>query len=130
MTDAPPPPTPVFGDPRAVRDWAAAWRGELMPFLTGGPDRPAGDPPRVCVAVERFPEEWPPTRVRALLAAFPLSAWVVACGPWAASGGRTGSPWPVAVRYDWAESRRRVSAAVRGEPVPGVTDGAEAGALR
>ena len=129
MPDAPPPPTPVFGDPRAVRDWVAAWRGEPAAFLTGGPDRPAGDPPRVCVAVERFPEEWPPTRVRALLAAFPLSAWVVACGPWAASGGRTGSPWPPAVRCDVAESRRRVAAAVRGEPVPGVTDSSEAGVL-
>ena len=122
-------PIPVFGDARAAGDWAAAWRTGRPPLLLGGPERPAGEAPTVCVAVERFPEEWPRARVRALLAAFPLSAWVVACGPWAAGGSRTGSPWPAAVRCDGPESRRRVAAAVRGDRVPGVTDGAEAGVI-
>ncbi|QDT17245.1 hypothetical protein [Alienimonas californiensis] len=107
---------PVFGTERAVRRWAAARRSEAVRFVAGLGE---GAEPAVCVAVERFPEEWSAAAVRGLLDRFPLSAWVVACGAWANGGARTGSPWPAALRCGEAEAARRVLVAVRGEPTPG-----------
>ena len=125
-----PAPIPVFGDPRAAGDWAATWRTGRPALLLPDGDRAFGSAPPVCVAVERFPEEWPPSRVRALLAAYPLSVWVIACGRWAAGGNRTGSPWPAAVRCDAGPTVGSVSPPRCGaNEIPGVTDGAEAKVL-
>ena len=116
---------PVLGDPAGAGEWIGAWRGDPPAFVTRLPADDPGRPPAVIVAVERFPEEWPAARVRELLGAWPLSAWVVAVGPWAAGGGRTGSPWPAPLRCSFAESRRRVAAALRGDRVPAATDSPE-----
>ena len=111
---------PIFGEPRAIREFVRRAPSEAFRFVAG---ETAGGTPPVCAAVERFPEEWPAGRVRTLLDRFPLSAWVVACGPWAAGGGRTGSPWPAALRCRDAEAAVRIAAAVRGERVPTLLGG-------
>ncbi|MFH5804112.1 hypothetical protein [Alienimonas sp. DA493] len=109
---------PVFGAERAVRRWAATYRSDAVRFVWAE-NLDAAAEPTVCVALERFPEEWGPAAVRRLLDRFPLSAWVVACGAWANGGARTGSPWPVALRCVEAEAARRTLAAVRGGLSPG-----------
>ena len=75
------------------------------------------------MAVDRFPEEWPAVRVRGLVDRFPLSAWVVAVGPWAGGGGRTGSPWPSGARCSFAEAAVRIGEAVAAGSVPPLTAG-------
>ena len=120
----PPAPShvPVFGEARAVRRWIRSHRTDAARFVT---PEAAGDEPAVCVAIERFPEEWSHERVRALLDRFPLAGWAIACGPWADGGARTGSPWPIALRCGDAEAVRRVLGALRGEPIPGPLGGGE-----
>lgn len=118
---APAPPVLVHGEPAAVRRWIRRQAGGVGRFVAGETgDKDAGAAPPVCLAIERFPEEWSPNAVRALTDRWPLSAWIVACGPWASGGGRTGSPWPAAVRCGEPEAARRIAAAVRGEPIPGL----------
>ena len=119
---------PIFGEPRAVRRWVRAERANGSRFVPGDSPGAGGTPaphtsPPVCVAVERFPEEWPAARVRGLVDRFPLSAWVVAVGPWATGGGRTGSPWPGGARCSCAEALVRVAEAVASTNVPPPTAG-------
>ena len=119
---------PIFGEPRAVRRWVRAERADGLRFVTGGSPgagvtpAPQSTPP-VCVAIERFPEEWPAARVRGLVDRFPLSAWVVAVGPWATGGARTGSPWPGGTRCSFAEATVRVAEAIAAGTVPPLTAG-------
>ena len=112
---------PVFGEARAVRRWARTERIEDVRWRTR--ETATGDAPPVCVAIERFPEEWPAVRVRGLVDRFPLSAWVVAVGPWATGGARTGSPWPDGTRCSSVEALVRVAEAVASKNVPPLTAG-------
>ena len=114
-----PAPIAVFGTPRAALRWTRVYASPALPFRAYGFDGEPLAEPAACVAVERFPEEWPAAAVRRLLDRFPLSSWIVACGPWANGGARTGSPWPPALRCGDAEALRRTAAALRGEPTPG-----------
>ena len=101
---------PIFGEPRAVRRWVRTAQVGGVRWITR--ETASGGSPPVCVAIERFPEEWPAARVRGLVDRFPLSAWVVAVGPWATGGARTGSPWPGGTRCSFAEATVRVAEAI------------------
>ncbi|NNJ26041.1 hypothetical protein LzC2_21200 [Planctomycetes bacterium LzC2] len=116
MSD-PPVLIPAFGTPRAVRRWIRTHPAAGVRFVAcgfNGEGFETNDDPLVCVAIERFPEEWPHNSVRTLLDRFPLSDWIVACGPWANGGDRTGSPWPAALRRGNAEGLRAALAALDG----------------
>ena len=105
-----------------MRRWIVTHRTDAARFVL---PEAAGDEPAVCVAIERFPEEWSHDRVRPLLDRFPLAGWAIACGPWADGGARTGSPWPIALRCGDAEAVRRALSTLRGEPIPGPLGGGE-----
>ena len=105
-----------------MRRWIVTHRTDAARFVL---PEAAGDEPAVCVAIERFPEEWSHNRVRPLLDQFPLAGWAIACGPWADGGARTGSPWPIALRCGDAEAVRRALGALRGEFIPGPLGGGE-----
>lgn len=102
---------------------AAEVSGEmrLLASLAELPTLPEGFIPDLVVICRHWPDEYPPTDVERLIAAFPLARLVCSDGPWCASAGRTRNIWPAAVRVPVEESAARIrleARVIRGEVPP------------
>lgn len=76
------------------------------------PDIPAalecGSTPNLAIVLQHWPDEYPFSEVRGLLAAFPLARLMVVQGPWCLSEGRTRQHWPPATRVSCEEALPRL----------------------
>lgn len=64
--------------------------------------------PDLIIAIQSHPDEYSRSEVDALGLLVPLARWVVCCGAWCESEGRTRQLWPLAVRVPLRSAMSRI----------------------
>lgn len=86
-----------------VRRWLSARRGDaslkyFSSLIQAFDEKPDEWLPDLVVLMQSWPDEFSNAEIRQLGRLAPLARWVVCCGAWCQSDGRTRDNWPLAVR--------------------------------